>query len=41
VFYEPTGRGYEKIIKERLDGWRRLKAKAQQADGKNERFKTK
>jgi putative ATPase len=41
VFYEPTGRGYEKIIKERLDGWRRLKAKAQQADGKIERNKTK
>jgi len=25
VFYSPTGRGYEKIVKERLDKWRRLK----------------
>jgi putative ATPase len=26
-FYHPTDRGYEKIIKQRLDGWRRIKAK--------------
>ncbi|MGD9230872.1 MAG: replication-associated recombination protein A, partial [Desulfobacterales bacterium] len=25
LFYEPTDRGYEKIIKQRLDGWRNLK----------------
>jgi putative ATPase len=25
VYYEPSGRGYEKIVKERLDKWRRLK----------------
>jgi len=25
VFYTPSGRGYEKIVKERLDKWRRLK----------------
>jgi len=25
LFYRPTGRGYEKIIAERLDTWRRLK----------------
>ncbi len=25
VFYSPTGRGYEKIVKERLDKWRHLK----------------
>jgi putative ATPase len=24
IFYRPTGRGYEKIIKERLEKWRRL-----------------
>ena len=33
LFYDPTARGYEKVIKQRLDGWRRLKNKAQQADG--------
>jgi putative ATPase len=27
TFYHPTERGYEKTIKHRLDGWRRLKAK--------------
>ncbi len=26
-FYHPTDRGYEKIIKQRLDGWRRIKAR--------------
>ncbi len=26
-FYHPTDRGYEKIIKQRLDQWRRIKAK--------------
>ena len=25
VFYTPSGRGYEKIVKERLDKWRNLK----------------
>ncbi len=27
VYYHPTDRGYEKIIKSRLDRWRRIKAK--------------
>ena len=27
VFYTPSGRGYEKIVKERLDKWRNLKDK--------------
>ncbi|CAB1064545.1 Replication-associated recombination protein RarA [Olavius sp. associated proteobacterium Delta 1] len=30
VFYTPSGRGYEKIVKERLDKWRRLKNKQTQ-----------
>ena len=25
LFYHPTNRGYEKIIKQRLDAWRKLK----------------
>ena len=40
IFYEPTERGYENVIQQRLNQWRRLKAKAQQADGKDERIKT-
>jgi putative ATPase len=35
-FYEPSGRGYEKIIKQRLDGWRRLQGKSQQEDKKSD-----
>jgi putative ATPase len=35
-FYEPSGRGYEKVIKQRLDRWRRLQGKAQQEDKKSE-----
>ena len=35
-FYEPTGRGYEKVIKQRLDGWRRLQGKPQQVDKKSD-----
>ena len=27
VFYRPSGRGYEKIVKDRLDKWRKLKEK--------------
>jgi putative ATPase len=27
LFYHPTDRGYEKIVKQRLDGWRRIKAR--------------
>jgi len=27
LFYHPTDRGYEKIIKQRLNGWRRIKAR--------------
>ena len=30
VFYRPSGRGYEKIVKERLDKWRSLKDKHRQ-----------
>jgi putative ATPase len=33
-FYEPSGRGYEKVIKQRLDDWRRLQGKPQQEDKK-------
>ena len=25
LYYEPTGRGYEKVIKERLKEWRKLR----------------
>jgi putative ATPase len=35
-FYEPSGRGYEKIIKQRLDGWRRLQGKPPQEDKKSD-----
>jgi putative ATPase len=34
LYYTPTERGYEKIIKQRLDKWRRLKAKHLQASKK-------
>ena len=34
VFYLPSGRGYEKIVKERLDNWRRLKEKQKGAEQK-------
>jgi putative ATPase len=27
VFYSPTDRGYEKIVKQRLEKWRALRAK--------------
>ena len=36
VFYEPTGRGYEKVIKQRLDGWRRMQGKHKQAQSKDD-----
>ncbi len=36
LFYLPTGRGYEKVIKQRLDGWRRLQGKPQQVDKKSD-----
>jgi len=32
IFYRPTGRGYEKIVKERLDKWRALKNRHSQND---------
>ena len=32
IFYTPTSRGYEKIVKERLDKWRALKKNQQQND---------
>jgi putative ATPase len=35
-FYEPSGRGYEKVIKQRLDDWRRLQGKPQQEDKKSD-----
>ena len=38
-FYEPTERGYEKVIKQRLDGWRQLQEKTQHADKKDDRTK--
>ncbi|MCP4625109.1 MAG: replication-associated recombination protein A [bacterium] len=31
VFYRPSGRGYEKIVKERLEKWRQLKQKQKEA----------
>jgi putative ATPase len=30
VYYRPSGRGYEKVVKERLDKWRQLKNKQTQ-----------
>jgi putative ATPase len=36
-FYEPSERGYEKVIKQRLDGWRRLQAKPQQMDKRDDK----
>jgi putative ATPase len=35
-FYEPSGRGYEKVIKQRLDDWQRLQGKPQQEDKKSD-----
>ena len=35
-FYKPSGRGYEKVIKQRLDDWRRLQGKPQQEDKKSD-----
>jgi putative ATPase len=32
VFYRPSGRGYEKIVKERLDKWRQLKQKQKETN---------
>jgi putative ATPase len=32
VFYKPTGRGYEKIVKERLDKWRQLRSQQKLAE---------
>jgi putative ATPase len=37
LFYKPTGRGYEKVIKQRLDGWRRLQGRSQQMSQKDEK----
>ncbi len=39
LFYEPTERGYEKVIKQRLDGWRRLQGKPPQVDKKDDKIK--
>ncbi len=35
IFYSPTERGYEKIVKQRLDGWRKMKS-AQRSRFKSE-----
>ena len=35
-FYEPSGRGYEKAIKQRLDDWRPLQGKLKQEDKKSD-----
>ena len=34
LFYEPSDRGYEKIIKHRLEGWRRLQGEHKQTGKK-------
>jgi putative ATPase len=36
VFYTPSGRGYEKIVKERLDKWRSLRNRPKQDSNENE-----
>ncbi len=36
LFYEPSERGYEKIVKQRLDGWRRLQGKPQREEKKSD-----
>jgi putative ATPase len=36
LFYEPSGRGFEKVIKQRLDGWRRLQRNHKQAQSKDD-----
>jgi putative ATPase len=36
LFYEPTGRGYEKVIKQRLDGWRRRQVKHMPGEEKSD-----
>jgi putative ATPase len=33
VYYRPTGRGYEKILQERLEKWRKLRASVDQKEG--------
>ena len=33
LFYTPTARGYEKIVKQRLDKWRRLQSQRRQTSG--------
>jgi len=35
VFYTPTGRGYEKIVKQRLDKWRSQKKRSKQNSNEN------
>jgi len=37
IFYSPTNRGYEKIVKQRLDGWRKMKS-AQRSKSESESF---
>jgi putative ATPase len=35
-FYAPTGRGYEKIVKQRLDKWKNLRNRPKQDSEENE-----
>ena len=35
LFYTPTARGYEKIVKQRLDKWRRLRDQRRQTSGED------
>jgi len=37
LFYAPTDRGYEKVIKQRLDGWRRRQVKHMPGEEKGDR----
>ncbi|HOX95330.1 MAG TPA: replication-associated recombination protein A, partial [Syntrophales bacterium] len=37
VYYRPTDRGYEKILRERLDKWRRLRASADRKEDPGEK----
>jgi putative ATPase len=32
VFYQPTERGYEKLVKERLERWRKLRRNASEKE---------
>jgi putative ATPase len=36
IFYSPTERGYEKVIKQRLDKWRNMRNKHKQDSNEND-----